>query len=415
VAEDGATTEPGERARRRVPQPAGARAEAAAAEAEAAEAEAEAAEAEAEAAEARAEAAEAGTTPPGPPRYGRPGRPFTRSPFVVGLLGGLGLALAYVIFLLAQDALRILILVFIAAFFAVGLNPAVVRLRKLGLPRGLAVAAVGLGVVLLACGGLLALVPPIVTQTSALVDNLPGYLNDLQNNPTIRDLNERYDVVDRARSVATPENMNRVATGVLGGLPAVFGAIFNVLTVAVLTIYFMAAFDRLKHNAYQLVPASRRERVQLLGDEILTKVGAYMAGALAIALIAGASTFLFLLIVGVAYPFALAVVVAVCDLIPQVGATIGSIVATLIAFATSGLVVGIACLVFFIAYQQLENFFIYPRIMARAVKVSDLAALVAVLVGATLLGIVGALIAIPAVAAVQLIGREVLVPRQARS
>jgi predicted PurR-regulated permease PerM len=270
-------------------------------------------------------------------------------------------------------------------------------------------------VVLIACGGLLALVPPIVTQTTALVDNLPGYLTDLQNNPTIRDLNERYDVVDRVRSVATPQTMNRIATGLLGGLPAVFGAIFNVLTVAVLTIYFMAAFDRLKHSAYRLVPASRRERVQLLGDEILTKVGAYMAGALAIALIAGVSTCLFLVVIGVAYPFALAVVVAICDLIPQVGATIGSIVATLIAFATSGVVAGIACLVFFIAYQQLENFFIYPRIMARAVKVSDLAALVAVLVGATLLGIVGALIAIPAVAAVQLIGREVVIPRQAQT
>jgi predicted PurR-regulated permease PerM len=220
-------------------------------------------------------------------------------------------------------------------------------------------------------------------------------------------------VVDRARSLASSGTLTRVATGLLGGLPAVFGAIFNVLTVAVLTIYFMAAFDRLKLGAYKLVPASRRDRVQLLGDEILTKVGAYMAGALAIALIAGVSTLLFLVIIGVAYPFALAVVVAVCDLIPQVGATIGAVVATLIAFATSGLVAGIACVVFFIAYQQLENFLIYPRVMSRAVKVSDLAAIVGVLVGATLLGIIGALIAIPVVAAVQLIVREVVIPRQA--
>jgi predicted PurR-regulated permease PerM len=322
---------------------------------------------------------------------------------------------AYGVFLLISDALSVLILIFIAAFLAIGLNPAVVRLQRWGLPRGLAVTVVGLAVALLACGGLLALVPPVVTQTSALIDNLPGYLTDLQTNPTIQDLNERYDLVDRVRSAATPQALTRVATGVLGGLPALFGAVFNVLTVAVLTIYFMAGFDRLKRGAYQLVPASRRERAQLLGDEILAKIGSYMAGALAIALIAGATSWLFLLIVGVAYPFALAVVVAICDLIPQVGATIGAVVATVIAFATAGVATGIACVVFFIAYQQLENYVIYPRVMRRAVKVSDLAGIISVLVGATLLGIVGALIAIPAVAAVQLIVREVVIPRQARS
>jgi predicted PurR-regulated permease PerM len=153
--------------------------------------------------------------------------------------------------------------------------------------------------------------------------------------------------------------------------------------------------------------------VQAIGDEILTKVGAYMAGALAIAIIAGAAAWVFLLIAGVVYPFALAVVIAVCDLIPQVGATIGAVVVSAVGFVTS-LPVGIACVVFFIAYQQIENFLIYPKVMRRAVKVSDLAAIVGALLGFTLLGIVGALIAIPVVAAVQLIAREVVLPRQQR-
>jgi predicted PurR-regulated permease PerM len=204
-----------------------------------------------------------------------------------------------------------------------------------------------------------------------------------------------------------------VAGGVLGGARALFGALFNVLTVVVLTVYFMAAFDRIRLGAYRLVPASRRERVQAIGDEILTKVGAYMAGALAIAIIAGAAAWVFLLIAGVVYPFALAVVIAVCDLIPQVGATIGAVVVSAVGFVTS-LPVGIACVVFFIAYQQIENFLIYPKVMRRAVKVSDLAAIVGALLGFTLLGIVGALIAIPVVAAVQLIAREVVLPRQQR-
>ncbi|HEU5111654.1 MAG TPA: AI-2E family transporter, partial [Micromonosporaceae bacterium] len=144
------------------------------------------------------------------------------------------------------------------------------------------------------------------------------------------------------------------------------------------------------------------------------KVGAYMVGALAIALLAGTTTFVFLLIVGVAYPFALAFVVAVCDLIPQIGATLGAIVVTIVGFATS-VSAGIACLIFFIVYQQLENYVIYPKVMRRSVEVSDVAAIVAALLGVSLFGVIGALIAIPAVAAIQLIGREVLLPRQQRN
>jgi predicted PurR-regulated permease PerM len=185
------------------------------------------------------------------------------------------------------------------------------------------------------------------------------------------------------------------------------------LTVLVLTIYFMATFDRIRSGAYALVPASRRERVRLIGDEILAKVGAYMVGALAIAVLAGASAFVFALVAGLAYPFALAVVVAICDLIPQVGATLGAVVISVVGFAHS-LPVGIACVVFFVIYQQVENYLIYPKVMRRSVRVSDVAAIVAALLGVALFGVVGALVAIPAVAAIQLIMREVVLPRQAQ-
>jgi predicted PurR-regulated permease PerM len=173
----------------------------------------------------------------------------------------------------------------------------------------------------------------------------------------------------------------------------------------------MAAFDRIRETAYSLVPASRRTRVRLLTDEILTKVGAYMVGAIAIAVLAGASTWLLAVIIGLGYPFALAVVVAVCDLIPQIGATIGAVVVSLVGFASS-LTDGIICVVFFIVYQQIENYLIYPSVMRRSVKVSDVAAVVAALLGVALFGVVGALVAIPMVAAVQLIMREVVFPAQ---
>lgn len=344
-------------------------------------------------------------------RFGKPGPPMRRSPLIIGLTAGLGLLLAYSAYLAVQNVKSILILIFIAMFLAIGLNPAVVRLTKWGVPRGLAVAAVGIGAMLLLCGGLFALIPPLVQQTGALIDNLPTYIDNLRRNDQLNRLNEDYQLLDQLKNVATAGNITKALGGVWGGVQVAFSALFNILTVVVLTLYFMAAFDRLKEGGYRLVPASRRGRVRLLGDEILAKVGAYLGGALAIAVVAGLSSFVFLLIIGVAYPYALAVLVAITDLIPQIGATLGAVVVSIVGFATS-IQAGIACVIFFVVYQQVENYLIYPNVMRRAVKVTDLAAILSVLVGVALLGVVGALIAIPVVAAIQLLVREVVIPRQ---
>ncbi|WP_327029423.1 AI-2E family transporter [Micromonospora sp. NBC_01740] len=347
----------------------------------------------------------------GSSRFGTPGRPLKRSSFLVGFTGAAGVLLAYALYLGVRNAAGILVLVVIALFLAVGLHPAVVRLRSWGLPHGLAVAVVALTVVLLLCGGLFALVPPIVTQSGQFIEQLPSYLEALRRNETVNDLVERYDLMERVQSAANADTVGQALGGVLGGAQLIFGTVFRGLTVLVLTIYFLAYFDRLRDLGYSLVPRSRRERVRLIGDEILTKVGAYMVGALSIAVLAGVSTFVFALIVGLPYPFALAVVVAVTDLIPQIGATLGAVIVSLVGFATD-LPVGIACAVFFLIYQQVENYLIYPKIMRRSVSVNEVAALVGALLGVSLLGVVGALIAIPAVAALQLILREVVLPRQ---
>nr|WP_242625257.1 AI-2E family transporter [Krasilnikovia cinnamomea] len=343
-------------------------------------------------------------------RYGAPGPALNwRNPFLTGFLGGLGLVLAYACFVGLRNASSILVLIFIALFLAIGLNPAIMRLRSWGLPRGLAVAVLALTVVLLLCGGVLALIPPLVTQTGELVHNLPDYIENLQRNRTINDLVERYDIVNKLRTSLNAGTVGSAVGGVVGGAKLLFGTIFSTLTVLVLTIYFMAAFDRIKEAAFGLVPASRRDRVRLLTDEILTKVGAYMVGALAIAVLAGMSTFALALVIGLAYPFALAVAVAVLDLIPQIGATLGAIIVSLVGFAHS-LTSGIVCIVFFVVYQQVENYLIYPNVMRRSVEVSDVAAVTAALLGVALFGVIGALIAIPLVAAVQLIIREVVNP-----
>ncbi|HEU4348851.1 MAG TPA: AI-2E family transporter [Actinoplanes sp.] len=347
-------------------------------------------------------------------RFGTPGPPLDRrNPFLIGLLGGVGLLVAYTAFLGIRNAGSILVLIFVAMFLAIGLSPAVTRLTRWGLPRAGAVAAVTLLGLAVLAGAVYALVPPLITQTGQLIDNIPDYIESLQRNETINDLVQRYDIAAKVENAINPDTVGNTLGGVLGAAGLIFGTLFNVLTVLVLTIYFMAAFERIKQGAYRLVPRSRRERVSLLTEEILTKVGAYMGGALAIAILAGASTWVLVLILGLAYPFALAVVVAVLDLIPQIGATLGAVVVVLVGLASS-LTTGIVCGVFFIVYQQVENYLIYPRVMRRSVKVSDVAAVVAALLGAALFGVIGALAAIPMVAAIQLIGREVVLPAAER-
>ncbi|WP_373688116.1 AI-2E family transporter [Actinoplanes aureus] len=345
-----------------------------------------------------------------PAEFGEPGPPLNRrSPFFFGFLFGLGAILAYALFLGVRNAASILVLIFIALFLAIGLNPAVTRLRKWGLPRGAAVAIVALSLVGLLAGGLVALIPPLVTQTTELINNAPETIESLRRSETVNELVQRYDIANKVQSAINAGTVGNAVGGVVGGAKLLFGTIFNILTVLVLTIYFMAAFERIKAAGYSLVPASRRDRVRLLTDEILTKVGAYMVGALAIAILAGVSTFGLALALGLAYPFALAVVVAVFDLIPQIGATLGAVIVSLVGLASS-ITDGIVCIVFFIVYQQVENYLIYPNVMRRSVKVSDVAALVAALVGVGLFGVIGALAAIPMVAAIQLISREVLQP-----
>jgi predicted PurR-regulated permease PerM len=349
--------------------------------------------------------------PAGGKPFGEPGPPLNRrNPFLIGFLFGLGVIVAYALFLGVRNATSMLVLIFIALFLAIGLNPAVARLRHWGVRRGVAVAIVALSVVLLLAGGIVALIPPLVTQTTELINNAPEVVESLRRSETINQLVQRYDIANRVQGAVNAGTVTNALGGVVGGARLLFGTIFNILTVLVLTIYFMAAFERMKATAYRLVPASRRERVALLTDEILTKVGAYMVGALAIAVLAGVSTFALALVLGLAYPFALAVVVAICDLIPQIGATIGAVVISLVGLASS-ITDGIVCIVFFIVYQQIENYLIYPRVMRRSVRVSDVAALVAALLGVGLFGVIGALIAIPMVAAVQLILREVAFPR----
>ncbi len=326
--------------------------------------------------------------------------------FTVGALLAVGAAYSL------YTARSVLILILVAGFLAVGLNPAVLWLQQRGLRRSLAVTLV-LGLAVAFVGAFLAIVgPPLARQATELVDELPAYAERLQQgNGVLADFERRFDLADRLRGAATGGAAQQAVGGVLGVGAAVLGALISTLTVLILTLYFLANYDSVKNALYRLAPRSRRARVGLISDEVLHRTGGYVLGNLATSAVAGITTAIFLSIVGVPYAIALGMFVAIVDLIPLVGATIGAVAVTVVAFFVS-VPAGLITFGYYMAYQQIENYVLVPRIMQRTVSVSPVTTVVAVLIGGSLLGVLGALLAIPLAAAGQLVLSEIYYPRQ---
>jgi predicted PurR-regulated permease PerM len=338
---------------------------------------------------------------------GRPGRALNqRSPFLIGMKAAAGVAVTYGLVELLIRARSVLILIGLAFFIAAGLDPVAAWLIRRGLPRWAAVSAVVFGLAALAGGFVAAAVPPVAAQTSALIHELPRYVHDLQDHSsTLGKLNARYHIEQRVTSLLSAKGATLVG-GVIGAGQIVLSALSSIVLVAVLSIYFLAAMPRVKLFCYRLVPHSRRPRAILIGDEIFTKVGGYVLGNVITSFIAGAGTFFWMLAFGIPYPALLALLVFLLDLIPVIGSTIGGAIVTLVALTVS-LPVAIATLVFYTAYRLAEDYLLVPRIIGHTVQVPALAGMIALLLGGVLLGIVGALIAIPAAAAVSLVLEEI--------
>jgi predicted PurR-regulated permease PerM len=346
--------------------------------------------------------------------YGEPGPPFDhRSPFYFGFVGGLGLLLAYWLFQALIGIGSVLLLVVVAFFLAAGLNPSVEFLERRGIRRSFACALVIVAALATLALFIVAIVPVIADQVRLLTDNAPTWFDQLQRNRQVQRLNEEYEIVDKAKDFVT--NGDFISTlfgGALGFGLKIISALFNGFIIVVLTLYFLASLNTTTHAVYRLAPASRRERVTKLGDKIIHNIGGYVSGAFVVALCAGISSLIFLWFTEVReYAVALAFVVAILDVIPMIGATIGAVVVCAIAFATD-VKSGIAAVIFYVVYQQVENYVIYPRVMGRTVDLPGAVIVIAALVGTALLGVVGALLAIPAAAAVLLVMREVVVKQQ---
>jgi predicted PurR-regulated permease PerM len=325
----------------------------------------------------------------------------------------LGILLATLALLaLVYLAWHIITWILIAVFLALALNPAVEFFEHRGLRRGYATGIVFLLALVAIIGLGFLLVPPLVRQVREFVDAVPDIVDDLTaGRGPFGFLQSDYHVVDRVREAVDKNG----AGGVLGltgaGLAIARGvvtAIAGAVAIAFLTFFMLLDGRGLVERFYAFLPERTRPRWQRIGSEIYRTVGGYVTGNVLISIIAGIASAVVLFALGSKYAIALAVVVAVLDLIPLAGATLAAVLVSTVVFVELGWVKGVIIIVFFLVYQQLENHILQPVIYGRTVQLSPLVVLVAVLIGAELAGILGALAAIPVAGIVQAIGREFL-------
>ncbi|MGH2740203.1 MAG: AI-2E family transporter [Actinomycetota bacterium] len=302
---------------------------------------------------------------------------------------------------------NIIILLLVSFVLAVGFQPAVTWLEQRGVKRGWAVAiifATGFFVVAAFLG---LVVPIIVREVSNLVEEAPNYLREAQaGSGFIGNLNERFDLEAKLRDLS-----QELPTTALSLIRSFTAFLFNTVTVVILTLYFTAAMPQLRAGVARLLHwEDRRDFLEIL-DESTQRVGGYVLGNIAVSAIAGILSFLVLVVVGVPFAAALAFWVALTDLVPTIGAILGAAAAALVA-AFTGVTELIITAAYFLMYQQVENYLIAPRIMKRAIDMSAAVVIVAVLIGASLAGVVGALLALPVAAVIKIVVRELyLEPR----
>ena len=326
----------------------------------------------------------------------------------------LTIAAVAAVLLALWSVINIVILVLMAAVLAIGLDPAVRFIERRGRSRGRAVGLIFVAALGVAVLFALLVIPPFVAQVGELGDNIPGYAAELaERDDAIGRYVRENDVADRLQKFVEdlPKTISRSFGTIVGVAGKVGSLLFNVVTVAILTIYFMLALPRMRRSAAIWFAPETRDRAEDVMDQAISRIGGYVAGILTTASIAGSSALLFFTILGlldVGIPFAvpLALFSGLAGLIPAVGAYIGAAPAVIVGFFQSGLT-GILVLVYFIVYQQVENYVIQPRIMKNAVNLSPTGVIIATLVLGSLGGFAGAVLALPVTAIVKVIIMEV--------
>ncbi|MFS4506508.1 AI-2E family transporter [Clavibacter sp. Sh2141] len=346
-----------------------------------------------------------------------------QNPYRLGLLAGLGVLTALVIGGALVSLGTVLTYVGTAIFLALGIDPLVTFLERKGVPRPLAILVIFLVLLGSLAGILLAVIPVVVNQASALVTQIVQYAQSVSGDQFIENLQsfvprEVFDVQSGAdQLIEYLSNASNVATITGNVLTVAFtigNALFGMVVIVILTMYFTASLNSFKSGLYKLIPATRRARFADIAEQITQSVGRYVTGQVGLALVNGVLSFIYLSIVGAALPAVWAFIAFLFSLLPLVGTITGSALIVLgqIVLLPESMNTWIAVAVYYLVYMQIEAYVLSPNIMNRAVKVPGVVVVIAALTGGTLLGVLGALIAVPVAAAVLLIIRQVAIPLQ---
>ena len=337
-------------------------------------------------------------------------------PIRTGFLLTVGVGLALALYVLVSSNVQLLVWILAALFITLGLDPIVSKIQSWGAPRGVGVlvaVAILLGIATIFVA---ALVPVVVEQTTEFVQILPTVVSDFIESDFFRSIDDEFDVAtvitaEVNRFVSDTGNISNLLGGILGVGTAILNIGFSVLIVVVLTLYFLASLPTIKSWLYRLAPRSRRDRLEYLSEKISGSVGHYVVGQTLVATLNGIVAFIAASIADLQYVALLAIFAAFMAFIPLVGAVTGGVVITAVAFLVSWQSALIFAAIYFI-YLQVEAYVISPRIMQRTVAIPGSLAVIGVIAGGSLLGVLGALMAIPTVAGILVLVREVYVPYQ---
>lgn len=350
------------------------------------------------------------------PSFGETGVPLDRGhPFYFGFLATMGALTAFVLLRALAGASQVFVIILISLFLAMGLNPAVEAIRRRGASRATAVAIIFVGVLAFVGLFLALLVPPLVNQSAHLINIAPSLLQDLKTNPTIASINDHYAVIDAIqKKVASLTSDGTLLVSAFGGVigvgKTVLSGTFTGLTILVLTLYFIVSLPEATGIALKLVPASRRPRIALLTDAVISRVGAFVGSQILISFLAGLFMTITALVLGLPSPVAIGILIFICGLIPLIGHFIGCSVFSIIA-ATQSVTIGLIGFAIYVLYVQVENYLIAPKIMRRTLAMPGAVTIISALIGTSLLGLVGGLLAVPVAASIILILEEVVIPR----
>ena len=347
-----------------------------------------------------------------PPPEGNP-RTIQVTVSAVTVVKALLLALLVFLAVVGANALLGILLAFV---FALGLDPIVTKLCNRGLSRGLSATIVIFGLILLSGVILIWAINPIWGAVRGLTGDLPGYIEDLGNSPGFKELANNTDVVDKAKELAADaaQKIPETAGALLGITGGLVGSLLSIVTMLFLTLFLIVGLPDIKKSSLGMLPPQQAAHVGGVIDRVTKVMSSALLGNVAISLIAGTVVGVAAVLIGAPFPVALAVIVGLFDLVPQIGSTIAAFIVCLITLAGSGVTAALILAAVIIVYQQVENYIVQPAVYSTAVDLSGFATIASVVVGGALLGVIGAILAVPITGSLKVIMSEITKPRRER-